>query len=253
MIRSIFYIEAQGKPREVVEDSLRGLVDKMRGEKHVDVTKVNFEDTIKEEGRFLSAAEIHAKFESLEDYVMAALKYGPSAIEVLEPRELILSSKDFLDVIGEVLVVAKKVYKRHGISFKFPKGKHEGEIGLNESDIEELLDQGAIRAKIVIESEIEDREKVKRESIRAMGSEEIYINKVKSKKLEGKEGAKVLVGIEAFVPEPKTLVDIAIKHTPVLMEIVEPEEVKLTTLDIQDIGLDLAGIFFEIAHKVAFK
>jgi hypothetical protein len=48
--------------------------------------------------------------------------------------------------------------------------------------------------------------------------------------------------------EPKTLIDISIKHSPVLIEILEPDEITLSMFEIQDIGVELAATYFEMAH-----
>jgi hypothetical protein len=82
-------------------------------------------------------------------------------------------------------------------------------------------------------------------------SEDVFISKLKSKKVESETPFSGLIGIEAFMYEARTLVDIAIKHTPVLIEILEPEEIRLSMLNLQDIGVDLAGVFFDLAHAVA--
>ena len=45
----------------------------------------------------------------------------------------------------------------------------------------------------------------------------------------------------------------AVKHRPVLVELIDPGEIELNMLEIQDIGVDLAGVFFEAAHKLRLK
>jgi len=76
-------------------------------------------------------------------------------------------------------------------------------------------------------------------------SDYAWINKVKTK-----DG---LIGVDAIIEEPNALLEIAVRFTPVLIEILEPEEIKLTTLDLQDMGVDLAGIFFEASQRIALS
>ncbi|MFQ5815792.1 MAG: hypothetical protein ACE5G7_04770, partial [Candidatus Hydrothermarchaeaceae archaeon] len=207
-------------------------------------------DLIEEKGMFSSTVEVDVEFEDFNTYLMNAIKYGPSAIEILEPESLLLTAKEFLDAVGEVVKMTKLFFTRYNMSFKFEKGKVE--IGLTDEVMEGLLDQGAIRAKIVVESKGKSRRGVINSFVGAV-SGDIFVNKVKTKKMEGGKGFDGLVAVEAFIYEAKTLVDIAVKHTPILIEIIEPEEIELSMLDLQDIGVDLASVFFEAAHKIAIK
>jgi hypothetical protein len=250
MIKGIFYIEAQGNSRRLVENSLKTMAKKLRGEENITVKKESFGEVIREGGVYSSTLEVELEFRDFLTYVMAAIQYGPSAIEVLEPEKIRLSAKELLEVLGEVIRVSRSVYEKFKVYFKFPQDE-ELEVGLTEEEIEELLADGAIRAKIVVEARGRTRNEAKKQILRAMAGADVFINKIKSKKVESERPFSGVVGLDAFMYGASTLFDIAVRHTPVLVEIIEPEEIELSMLEIQDIGVDLAGVFFELAFALS--
>ncbi|MFQ6136855.1 MAG: hypothetical protein ACE5PM_06715 [Candidatus Hydrothermarchaeales archaeon] len=252
MIRGLFFIEAQGNHKEAVENSLKGLVKKIESEGFANVERTSFDEIIEEDGNFSSTVEVEATFEDLKSYMIAVMAYGPSAIEILGPEKLVIPSKEFLNALGKVLAITKETFEKHGVYYKYAKlNSYKADVGLSEDKIESLLDQGAIRVKMVVETKEKNRRKAVAEFITTVGTD-LFVNKVKTKKLDGSEGSNLLIGIEAFLYEPKSLVEVSVQHTPILLEIVEPEEIELSMLDIQDIGVELAGIYFELAHRLAF-
>ncbi len=250
MIETTFFLEAQSNSRGAVEQALKNLMKGLKGEKGARVTRESV-DEVRREGEFYSATgEMDVEFGDLTAYFLSAIKYGPSAIEVRGPDKLIVSAQDFLKAIGEVIALAKTFYERYSIGFKFTeKG---GPIGLEEEEIEGLRDQGALRVKIVAESK-EKSSKAAKDSLVGAISGDAFVNKAKTKKMTKEKGFDGLVGIEAYMYEPKALLDIAVKHTPVLIEILEPEEIELSMLDLQDMGVDLAAVFFEASHMALYK
>ncbi|MEE9594711.1 MAG: hypothetical protein V3V92_04860 [Candidatus Hydrothermarchaeales archaeon] len=250
MIKAVFYIESQSNRKDVVKASLKNLIKKLKKEEKTKVRKEEVSDLLEENGMHSATTEVEVEFEDFKTYLMNSIKYGPSAIEVFEPKRLIISSKEFLEAVGEVIKLAKLFFEKYNVSFKFQKGKVE--IGLTEEDIDGLLEQDAIRAKIVVEAKGKSRKSVLNSFVGAV-SGDIFINKAKTKKMTDEKGFDGFVGVEAFTYEPRTLVDIAVKHTPVLIQILEPEEIELSMLDIQDIGVDLSSIFFEASHMLLME
>ncbi|MFQ5887141.1 MAG: hypothetical protein ACE5HY_00415 [Candidatus Hydrothermarchaeales archaeon] len=252
MIRGLFFIEAQGNNKAVVEDSLEKLVEKMKTEGYAEVKNTSFDETVEKDGNFSKTAEVEATFKDLQDYMVSVIAYGPSAMEILEPKNLVMPSKEFIKTLGDILVLTKEVYAKYGVFFKYVKPRgYKPEIGLSEDEIDSLLGQGAIRIKMVVETKETNRRKAIAGFIKTI-EEDLFVNKVKTKKLDGSEGSNLLIAIEAFLYEPKDLVATMVQHTPVLLEIVEPDEIELKQLDIQDIGVELARIYFDLAHRLAF-
>ncbi|MFQ5976329.1 MAG: hypothetical protein ACE5J5_08455 [Candidatus Hydrothermarchaeales archaeon] len=253
MIKGLFFIEAQGNDKAVVEDSLKKLVEKMKTEGYARVKKTSLDETVEEDGNFSKTAEVEATFKDLKDYMISAIAYGPSAMEILEPKKIVMSSKDFIKTLGDILVLTKEVYAKYNVFFKYVKPRgYKPKIGLTDDEIDSLLDQGAIRIKMVIETNETNRRKAIASFIRTI-EENLFVNKVRTKKLDGKEGTNLLIAIEAFLYEPKDLVATMVQHAPLLLEIVEPDEIELKQLDIQDIGVELARIYFDLAHRLAFN
>ncbi len=251
MIEGTFFIEAQGNNETLVENSLKNLIEKLKNEAKVEVKKEFFDTVIKDGENFSAMVEVDLEMADLGAYVDVAIKYGPSAIQISGPNELTISSREFLNVVGKVIEITKTLYERTGTGFKFTKSENSPKVGLDEDYIEELLESGVIRAKIVIEADSTSRKKAVSDFLNAVHDDTLYINKVKTKQVEKGEGFTGVVGLDVLIPDVKTIVNIAIKHNPVLIEIVEPEKIKMTMLDLQDIGLDIAGVLFEMSCVVA--
>lgn len=248
MIEGIFYIEAQGNHEKFVKDSLKAMVERLKKEGKVRVGGESFGEVTKEGEIFSAVVEVELEFEDFKTYVTSVIKYAPSAIEIFKPEELTLSAEEFVAALAEIIKIAKTFYAKYGVWFKFPKGGR-AEVGLSEDDIDALRDQGAIRAKIIVESKGKSEKRVINDFVNAV-SGDVFANKAKAAKLEKDKGFSGLVGIDAFMYEPRTLIDLSLRHTPVLVEIVEPDEITLSTLDLQDIGVDLSAVFFEVAQKM---
>ena len=249
MIKGIFYIEAQAREESTVTNALKELLEKLKGEEKVTVEKVRFEDVLVEDGNYSSVLEIEAGFQDFTTYLLTAIKYGPSAILISEPEKLLLGREEFLRAVGEVTRVAKDFFDEYGVGYQFLEEGKEPEVGLQQDEIEDLLDEGALRIKTVIETLAESEEKAVISLLSAF-EDEVKVNKVKTHAMETDTGFRGLVGVEAFVENPKALFDLVVKHRPVLLELIEPDEVELDILDIQDVGVDLAGVFFEASHKL---
>jgi|GEM_PF-1363352 len=250
MIKGIFYIEAQGNHEKFVKDSLRAMVERLKKEEKVEVRGEFFDEVIKEGENFSSMVEVELQFEDFQTYVLTVIKYAPSAIEIREPEELALSAEEFVRALAEIIKIAKTFYAKYSVGFKFPERCMEKiKVSLSEDEIDALRDQGALRAKIIVESKGKSEKKVANDFVNIV-SDDVFVKKVKAVKVDKGKGFSGLVGIDAFMYEPKTLIDLSVRHTPVLVEIVEPNEIVLSMLDIQDIGVDLAGVFFEAAQKL---
>lgn len=247
MIRAVFHIESQSNRADMVKASLDRMIGNLKKEERTKVRKSDVSELREAEGMFSATAEVEVDFQDFGTYLSNAIRYGPSAIEIIEPESLVLTQKEFLDAVGEVIRMTKLFFAQYNLSYQFEKGKVK--TGLSEEEIDGLRDQGAIRAKIVVESKGKSSRGVINSFVGAV-SGDVFVNKVKTKKMEKGEAFDGLVGIEAFMYEPKTLLDIAVKHTPVLVELLEPEEIDLSMLDLQDMGVELASIFFEAAHKI---
>lgn len=248
MIEARFLIEAQGNHRDIVKNSLKKLSDKLRGERGVTVEKEFLGEVTEEDGMFSSVLELDMKFNDFLSFVHASMFYTPSAIEMMEPPELLLDKGEFLEGVAEVVSTAGTIFSKLNAKFNF-EGEEEKKVGLMAEVIEGLLDGGAIRAKIVVEKTGKTPEEAVSEVLKTIG-DQVYVNAIKSKEVEGEGSSDVVVGIDAIISDPATFVDIAMKHTPVLIDIKEPDEIVVTMLDLQDICLNLSSTIFELSYNI---
>ena len=111
-------IEVLGKPKEYVDESLKGFVEKLKADDNYEVVDEEYADIKKEEEQELWAAfaELEVKAGKIEELIRFCFDYMPSTIEVIEPKELKYSDMDvshFLnDLQGrlhQVDMVAKQV------------------------------------------------------------------------------------------------------------------------------------------------
>ena len=245
-INAIFHIESQGNVESIVKKALEKVVEDIKKEEGIEVKEVDFGDVVKSEFCSLTA-EINVYFRDLRVFLLSAAKFGPSAIEVFEPEEIEIDARDFLKIIGEIIVLTKKLKQKYGFYIAYPERKKKPEIGVDEDKAEELVEQGYIRAKVVVERNEKSENKAAKNFLNEI-EHLAKINKYKTTTAEGKS----LVAAEIFV-ELLNLVNIILVHTPVLVEIVEPKKLKLKTLDIQDIALEIAGFYFDVAHVIRMK
>lgn len=256
MIKGLFYIEAQGTREEAVKGSLGELMRQLKEEDKIRVEREKYEEVLAEDGRYSSMVEVELVFQDFLTYLLAAIKYGPSAILILKPEKLLLDRRELLEALGEVIRITRDFFEKHRIGYKYySSAKGKAEVGLTQEEIEKLLEEGAIRTKIVVEARGKSRQRAVREFLDAI-SEDVFVNRVRTRalsKTKESRGFEGLIGVEAFMHEPKTLFDLAVKHRPVLVELLEPEEIELDMLEIQDIGVDLAGVFFEASHMLLLK
>jgi len=243
-IEAVFHIESQGNDGRAVEESLKKLVEEIKKDDGISVKKADFSELMKNNLFCSQTAEVEAAFNDFRSYLISAVKYGPSAIEVYEPDEIEIEVKEFLKILSEVMALMKLMREKYGFYIEYKEEKAKPKVGLTEDEIDALLSQGAIRAKLVAERDETEKKAVK--NFLNVIKRDAFINKVKSTSVEG----KTLVAAEIFTYELKSLIKLAVEHLPLILEIVEPEKIVLKTLEIQDIGIELGGFYFDIAHAI---
>ncbi len=252
MIKATFYIESQGPDEKVVKSSIENLTKSVKKEPGCTIIKVVQEDMAEDGGNYSTSLELELEFEGLQEYLIAAMRFAPYAIIFDSPTKLRLTPDEFVKTIANITAFTKVVFKKHGIRSIFSKESQDnqknpadyaGEEGkLSEEEIEGFLDQGALRVKIVVQAEGGEEEALKG-LLNTLGYD-VFVHKMKASKMDD----KTLVAFHAFMYEPKTLAELSIKLIPILIELVEPETVELTMLQMQDMGLELASTYFELAH-----
>lgn len=252
MIKATFYIESQGPDKKVVKTSIENLTKSVKKEPGCTIIKAVTEDIVEEGGNYSTSLELDLEFDGLQEYLIAAMRFAPYAIIFDAPAKLSLTADEFVKTIANITAFTKLVFKKHGIRSIFSKASegdqkdpadYAGEEGkLTEEEIEGYMDQGALRVKVVVQAEGDEKEALK--GLLSTLGYDVFVHKMKASKMDD----KTLVAFHAFMYEPKTLAELSIKLIPILIELVEPETVELTMLQMQDMGLELASTYFELAH-----
>lgn len=117
------YLEVQGTDLEASKTALENSVyNKLGAEKHISILTVKMYDIKKEEGEYFSGvSEVELVADDFRWFVNTVLRYGPSAIEIMEPDEVKLGPEQMHSIIADVSDFAH-MYSQQIISmFKDPE------------------------------------------------------------------------------------------------------------------------------------
>lgn len=99
------YLEVQGTDLEAAKIALENTINtKLLAEENISVLTVNMYDIIKEEKAkyFSGVSEIEFIADDFRWFVNTVLKYGPAAVEIIEPAEVKLSSDMMHSVVADI-------------------------------------------------------------------------------------------------------------------------------------------------------
>jgi len=103
LVRSI--IEVAGKPKEHVEETLKGLIKKMKDNKKYDLSEEQVESAEEHEGFFSAFAEVEFFVKKLEHVTDFCFEYMPANVEIIEPEEIILENNTFTGFINNLMAM----------------------------------------------------------------------------------------------------------------------------------------------------
>ncbi|MBR9683610.1 hypothetical protein GOV03_03650 [Candidatus Woesearchaeota archaeon] len=143
-------IEVLGKPREHIEEVIKGYIKKIKEDERFTVTREEFAEIKKQESELWATfAELEMEVEDIQHLISFCFDYMPSVLEILEPTKITLTDKGFSEFFNDlqaklhgVDMVAKQV-KMENDSLKMNMGKLLRNyltilLGKNEMDIEQL-------------------------------------------------------------------------------------------------------------------
>ena len=121
-------VEVLGKPKEHVDASLKGYLQKLKEDKRYAVLKEEFADLKKHEESdlWMAFAEVEVKTKNVTDIIDFCFDYMPSLIEIIEPDELKLSGLDISSFLNDLQA------KLHGVDMLAKQMKMENQL-LNQS------------------------------------------------------------------------------------------------------------------------
>ncbi len=100
MIRVKTIVEMLGAPKMHVESTLKNYVKKLK-EDELEILNEHYEEAKQQEKLFSAFAELDIKFKSLSHLLDFCLDAMPSSIEIIEPEELKLPSRDFTNFLND--------------------------------------------------------------------------------------------------------------------------------------------------------
>ncbi|HLC37974.1 MAG TPA: hypothetical protein VJI71_00810, partial [Candidatus Norongarragalinales archaeon] len=108
-ILALMHFDGHGKEADAVKDSLVDFISRLTKEPGVLYCKGEIDDVVgsKEEG-FSSAAEVKVLAENFAVMLSLTMRYGPVAVEVLEPSEIKLGVQEMQDVLLSSSAISKE-------------------------------------------------------------------------------------------------------------------------------------------------
>ena len=108
-VLALLHFDAHGKEADAVKDSLVDFLGRMTKEPGVLYCKGEIDDVVgsAEEG-FSSTAEVKVLAENFAVMLSLAMRYGPVAVEIMEPREIKMGIQEMQDVLLSASAISKE-------------------------------------------------------------------------------------------------------------------------------------------------
>jgi len=107
--------EMIGNPKEHIEKTLRLFLENIERDPDIITLKKDFEETmeLEEKGLFSTAAEVEYLILGIEKITWLAFNFMPASIEILGPKELTFTEKDFTNWLNDLLSKLHEVNTVH--------------------------------------------------------------------------------------------------------------------------------------------
>lgn len=96
-------IEVAGRPKEHVEDSIKLVLDNLKKEKGIKALKMKIFRPKEVDNYFSSFAELELEFDDPAYLVGMCLDYMPSSVEIVDPEEININSRDLAGLLNDLL------------------------------------------------------------------------------------------------------------------------------------------------------
>jgi len=130
VIKARVIIEMLGAPKEHIQDTLKGYIEKIKTEeKNMTVRRVEYAEPKEVNAFFSIFAELEIDFHDMPALTYFCFDYMPSSIEIYEPEELTYSCNEFTDFMNDLqarlhkfdsliknLSAENKVIKKNGLT-----------------------------------------------------------------------------------------------------------------------------------------
>lgn len=252
-IEVIFYIEALSNDKKTLERAVEQTVESLKGEKNLTVKDLFVGDVMEDEEsellRYSSVIETRIRG-PLSEVTMAALKYSPAIVEVLEPPKLEIGARELMKLLGNVAYFMGGLMEKFGGLAVYPNLEEypEPKIGYTREEVEEMIvEDRHVLYRFVIEVYHKGEEETKRDMAKALAYEGCKINKLVVQK-HPEDDKKFLLAAEVL-SDFETLFQLMAKYVPVAISIMEPEIIDVTAAELQNALTDLAGFVQELVTR----
>ncbi len=247
MIEADFLIESMGNSSYAVERSLNKLVKDIEIDEEVELVEKDVGEVKKEEGSYTGIVELELKFSDMKSFIRGVIKYPPSAILLNSPAEITMSRDEFQQLLAFTGSIIKDLYSHYHVGFVFEDIEEEF-TPIDEEEIDSILDHGAVRVGVLIENEDEDFNTLISRVIESINGDVEYI---KAEEMELEAGR--VVALDLLIEPPSSVFDMVLRHVPMVIKIMEPENITLSMLDIQDISTNVAEVINDVMIQNAVK
>ena len=108
-VYAVLHFDAHGKESESVKNSLVDFLSRLTKEKGVLYCKGEIDEVLDDgKGSFSATAEVKILAENVSKMLDVCMRYGPVAIEILEPKEIKLKALDLQDLLLMASAVSKE-------------------------------------------------------------------------------------------------------------------------------------------------
>lgn len=103
-IHARIYLGVQGTDMEASKKALENTIfQRLRNEENISLLEVKMFDILKEEGEFFSGvSEIEFIADEFRWFAGIIMKYGPSAVEIIEPQKVTLDSPQMHSLVADI-------------------------------------------------------------------------------------------------------------------------------------------------------
>lgn len=104
-INARFIIEAQGTPKEHVEKNLKELIEKLKTLPGIEVYDVKSDEVKEHDNMFAGLADVGVYTKDTETLMSLVLGAGPSAVLILEPEKLTVTSRELQNIANDLSII----------------------------------------------------------------------------------------------------------------------------------------------------
>jgi hypothetical protein len=108
-------LEAQGAPKEKIEESLKRLIEELEKQDGCKVYDKKFQETTEPEPGFFSLlVDVGCKFKDFENLFSIVMNFGPSAVVINEPEKLQVGAGELQNALGDMTAILHTFAQENG-------------------------------------------------------------------------------------------------------------------------------------------